>query len=236
MKCPVIGAWLVFHGGLNTSVAVVPRGYQFTGSTKLGDGKKWIAEYASVGIIVADNKVILDGVNEKGLSTGSFYFPGYAKYSVTIKENQNISLSSSDFTQWILSMFSTVDEVKKAIQNNEVAISPVLTPGFPPQVQPFHFVVYDKTGKSIVIEPIDGKLKMYDNPIGVITNSPTFDWHMTNLGNYVNLLAHTPEAPKLFNKEIKSLGQGSGMLGLPGDFTPPSRFVRASSLCSIYDT
>ncbi|MEA3419505.1 MAG: linear amide C-N hydrolase [Campylobacterota bacterium] len=227
---------MVFHGGLNTSVAVVPRGYQFTGSTKLGDGKKWIAEYASVGIIVADNKVILDGVNEKGLSTGSFYFPGYAKYSVTIKENQNISLSSSDFTQWILSMFSTVDEVKKAIQNNEVAISPVLTPGFPPQVQPFHFVVYDKTGKSIVIEPIDGKLKMYDNPIGVITNSPTFDWHMTNLGNYVNLLAHTPEAPKLFNKEIKSLGQGSGMLGLPGDFTPPSRFVRASSLCSIYDT
>lgn len=231
-KAAINGRTLEFGIVLDTSVVLVPRGYEFTGSTKLGDGKKWAAKYASVGVIVADNKVILDGMNEKGLATGSFYFPGYAKYSVTTKENQNISLSSSDFTQWILSMFSTVDEVKKAIENNEVAISPVLTPGFPPQVQPFHFIVYDNTGKSIVIEPIDGKLKIYDNPIGVITNSPTFDWHMTNLGNYVNLLAHTPELPKLFGTTVKQLGQGSGMLGLPGDFTPPSRFVRAAAFAA----
>jgi choloylglycine hydrolase len=231
-KAAISGRTLEFGIFLDNSVVVVPRGYAFTGSTKLGDGKKWTAKYASVGIIVADNQRILDGMNEKGLSTGSFYFPGYAKYSVTTKKNKNISMSSSDFTQWILSMFSTVDEVRKAIKNNEVAISPVLTPGFPPQVQPFHFVVYDKTGKSLVIEPIDGKLKLYDNPIGVITNSPTFDWHMTNLSNYVNLLAHTPDEVKLFDTTIKPLGQGSGMLGLPGDFTPPSRFVRAAAFAA----
>jgi len=226
------GRTVEFGVFLDTSVVFVPRGYKFTGSTTLGPGKKWSSKYASIGMILVDNKVIVDGMNEKGLATASFYFPGYAKYSVTTKENQKISMSSSDFTQWILSEFATVDEVKKAIENNEVAISPVLTPGFPPQVQPFHFIVYDRSGKSIVIEPLDGKLKIYDNPIGVITNSPTFDWHMTNLRNYVNLLAHTPEDVKVFGATIKPLGQGAGMLGLPGDFTPPSRFVRAAAFAA----
>ncbi len=231
-KAVINGRTVEFGVFLDTSVVVVPRGYKFTGVTTLGEGKKWTSKYASVGMILVDNKVIVDGMNEKGLATASFYFPGYAKYSVTTKENQTISMSSSDITQWILSMFETVDEVKKAIENNEVAISPVLTPGFPPHIQPFHFIVYDKSGKSIVFEPIDGKLVVYDNPIGVITNSPTFDWHMVNLSNYINLLAHTPDDVKVFGKTIKPLGQGSGMLGLPGDFTPPSRFVRAAAFAA----
>ncbi len=214
---------------IDTSIAVVPRGYKFTGSTTLGPGKKWTSKYASAGMIIADYEVIVDGMNEKGLVCANFYFPGFAQYSVTTKENQSISMSSTDIVQWILSMFETVDEVKKALENNEVAISPVLTPGFPPQVQPFHFIVYDKTGKSIVFEPIGGKLKVYDNPIGVITNSPTFDWHMTNLRNYITLGATTPNPKKVFGVTLKPLGQGAGMLGLPGDFTPPSRFVRAAA-------
>ncbi len=231
-KAVINGRTVEFGVFLDTSIVVVPRGYEFTGTTTLGPGKKWKSKYASVGMILVDNEVIVDGMNEKGLVTASFYFPGYAKYSVTTKENQHISMSSSDITQWILSMFETVDEVKKAIENNEVAISPVLTPGFPPQVQPFHFIVYDRTGKSIVFEPLDGKLKVYDNPIGVITNSPTFDWHMTNLRNYVTLMAHTPEEVKVFGATLKPLGQGAGMLGLPGDFTPPSRFVRAAAFAA----
>ncbi len=226
------GRTVEFGVFLDTSVVVVPRGYKFTGTTTLGEGKKWTSKYASIGMILVDNEVIVDGMNEKGLVAASFYFPGYTKYSVTTKKNRSISMSSSDITQWILSMFETVDEVKKAIENDEVAISPVLTPGFPPQIQPFHFIVYDRTGKSIVFEPIDGKLKVYDNPVGVITNSPTFDWHMTNLRNYVNLMAHTPENIKVFGATIKPLGQGAGMLGLPGDFTPPSRFVRAAAFAA----
>jgi len=223
------GRTVEFGVFLDTSIVVVPRNYEFTGTTTLGPGKRWKSKYASVGMILVDNEVIVDGMNEKGLVTASFYFPGYAKYAVTTEKNRHISISSSDFTQWILSMFATVDEVREAIEKGEVAISPVLTPGFPPQVQPFHFIVYDRTGKSIVIEPLDGKLKIYDNPIGVITNSPTFDWHMTNLRNYVNLLAHTPDEVKVFGVTLKPLGQGAGMLGLPGDFTPPSRFVRATA-------
>ncbi len=224
----VSGRTLEFGVFLDTSIIVVPRGYEFTGQTTLGAGKRWRSKYASVGVIVADNEVILDGINEKGLSVGSFYFPGFAEYAVTTPENRAISMSSSDFTQWIVSRFASVDEVRAAIENGEVAISPVLTPGFPPEVQPFHFVVYDRTGKSLVIEPLDGRLVLYDNPLGSMSNSPTFDWHMTNLRNYVALDPNSVPPVSIFGKTFAPLGQGSGLFGIPGDFTPPSRFVRAT--------
>lgn len=225
----VSGRTLEFGLYMKTTCSVVPRGYTFTGKTSIGDGMKWTSKYASVGVMIDGYDVQLDGINEKGLSVGSFYFPGFAQYSVTTKENQKISLSSSDFTQWMLSNFATVDEVRKAIENNEVAISGIAkTPGFPDGVQPFHFIAYDASGKSLVIEPLDGKLKLYDNPTGAMANSPTFDWHLTNLRNYLGISAETKPVLTLFkDMKVSPLGQGNGMLGLPGDFTPPSRFVRA---------
>ena len=92
---------------------------------------------------------------------------------------------------------------------------------------PVHAVVHDASGKSIVIEYVDGKLNVYDNPLGVITNSPGFDWHMTNLRNYVNFSFNNHPPIQLGSVKLEPFGQGSGMLGMPGDFTPPSRFVRA---------
>src|SRR5208282_2216741 len=90
-----------------------------------------------------------------------------------------------------------------------------------------HYVVYDASGKSIVVEYTGGKLHVYDDPLGVITNSPAFDWQMTNLSNYVNFSMTNVPPVKLGPVTLEPFGQGSGMLGLPGDFTPPSRFVRA---------
>jgi len=87
--------------------------------------------------------------------------------------------------------------------------------------------VHDRNGKSVVIEPLDKSLKLYDDPLGVITNSPTFDWHMTNLRNYVNLSALNVPPLDLGGIKLAQFGQGSGLRGTPGDFTPPSRFVRA---------
>jgi choloylglycine hydrolase len=78
-----------------------------------------------------------------------------------------------------------------------------------------------------VIEPVDHTLKIYDNPLGVLTNSPSFDWHMTNLRNYINLTATNVPPVDLSGLKLAQLGQGSGLRGLPGDFTPPSRLVRA---------
>ena len=90
-----------------------------------------------------------------------------------------------------------------------------------------HYVVVDASGAAIVIEYVGGKLHVYDDPLGVITNDPTFDWHMTNLRNYIKFT--TTGAPPLVLDGVTftAFGEGSGMLGMPGDFTPPSRFVRA---------
>src|SRR6266853_2101577 len=96
--------------------------------------------------------------------------------------------------------------------------------GFTPEV---HYIVHDASGKSIVIEYVGGKLNAHDNPLGVITNSPTFDWHMTNLRNYLNFSMSNAPPVQLGSIKLLPTGQGSGMLGLPGDFTPTSRFVRA---------
>lgn len=89
-------------------------------------------------------------------------------------------------------------------------------------------MVHDASGNSIVIEYVGGKLQVHDNPLGVMSNSPTFDWHMTNLGNYVNLSVTNAAPIKLGTVKLDPLGMGSGMIGVPGDFTPPSRFVRAA--------
>ena len=88
--------------------------------------------------------------------------------------------------------------------------------------------LHDATGKNLVIEFIDGKVKVYDNPLGVMTNRPEFDWQINNLRNYINLDAHDKKDKVLNGIKIEPTGVGSGMLGLPGDWTPPSRFVRVA--------
>jgi choloylglycine hydrolase len=224
----VHGRTVEFGIPLAMDFAVVPRGYDFVGQTPLGEGKKWTAKYGAAGVIVFGNLGIMDGLNEKGLAIGAFYFPTEAEYTTTTPGNQAQSMSAVDFSNWILTQFASVDEVRKAIEAGEAVVAPTLLPGWPPQVQPFHWIVYDKSGKSLVIEPLGGKLVLSDNPLGVFTNSPTFDWHMTNLRNYIALKPLDVPPVKFDDTTFQSFGMGDGMLGLPGDFTPPSRFVRAA--------
>jgi choloylglycine hydrolase len=224
----VHGRTLEFGIPVAIDFAVEPRGYNFTGSTPLGDGKKWTTKYGALGAIAFGNLGIMDGINETGLAIGTFYFPTYAEYTPTTPQNQAKSMSSIDFSNWILTQFSSVDEVRAAIENGEAIVAPTLIPGWPGGVQPFHWIVTDKGGKSLVIEPIGGKLVLYDNPLGILTNSPSFDWHKTNLRNYIALSPRDAPPVKLDGKTFQSFGMGAGMLGLPGDFTPPSRFVRAA--------
>ncbi len=131
-------------------------------------------------------------------------------------------MSMADFPNWLLTRFSTVAEVRAAVEAGEAIVAPTLLKGWPPEPQPFHYVVYDKSGASIAIEPLGGKLKVFDNPLGVMTNSPSFDWHMTNLRNYIALNPRNVPPVTISGATFRQLGQGSGMLGLPGDFSPPS--------------
>lgn len=97
-------------------------------------------------------------------------------------------------------------------------------------VAPLHWLVADRTGKSMVIEKTADGLHLMDNPVGVLSNSPDFQWHLTNLRNYMNL-SSTQEQPQTWGSlELTPFGQGGGSFGLPGDYTPPSRFVRTAFL------
>jgi len=224
----VHGRTLEFGSFIDTELALVPPGYAFTGQTPLGAGKSWKAKYAALGVIAFGNLAIMDGINEKGLAVGAFYFPSFAEYTETTPKNQAVSMSMCDFPNWLLTSFATVEEARNAVMSGQVVVAPTLLPGWPQVPQPFHYVIYDKSGASIVIEPVDGTLKIHDNPLGVMTNSPTFDWHMTNLRNYIALDPRNVPPLKIKGETFKQVGQGTGMLGLPGDFTPPSRFVRAA--------
>ena len=166
----------------------------------------------------------VDGINEKGLSVGIFYLPGFAKYADYDPKQAARSMASTDLTGFLLTQFATIGEVKEAL--SKIRIVNVVEPslGFP---MPLHWMVVEPNGKSIVIEYVKEGLKIFDAPLGAITNSPTYDWHLTNLRNYLNLSAVALPTKKIADMKFAPLGAGSGMIGLPGDFTPPSRFVRA---------
>ncbi|HEV8053129.1 MAG TPA: choloylglycine hydrolase family protein [Parachlamydiaceae bacterium] len=222
----VHGRTLEFGIKVDASAAVIPRGYAFKAATPNGSGLEYTSKYGAVGAIAFGEPALLDGLNEKGLAVGTFYFPGFAGYTQINSENQSKALSPVDFPNWLLTQFATVDEVKAALQN--IVIVPTVSKGWGTAPAPFHYIVFDKAGKGLVIEPIDGKLVTYDNQLGTFTNSPTFDWHMTNLRNYLNLTTFNAKPLKLNGVALAPFGQGSGMVGMPGDFTPPSRFVRAA--------
>jgi len=216
---------LEFGLDLHSEVMVVPSGRELTGT--LPDGGKGITyktKYGFVGANAEGMTAIVDGINDQGLYVGLFYFPGYASYTDATKDNAARAMAPHEYANWLLGNFATVEEVRANF--NKVVLVPVVVEAIE-QVVPVHFVVHDRSGKSVVIEPLDKSLKIYDNPLGVLTNSPTFDWHMTNLRNYVNLTAINVPPIGLGGIKLAQLGQGSGLRGLPGDFTPPSRFVRA---------
>lgn len=218
---------LEFAVDLQSDVIMVPRGYSRTGSTPDGKhGLKWESKYASVGANGVGVPFIFDGLNEKGLAMGLFYFPGTAEYMKYDATDSVKSIAPWELGSWILENFATTEEVRDNIAKIVVPDVTFEAWGFVP---PVHYVVHDASGKSIVIEYVDGKLNIHDNPLGVMANSPTFDWHMTNLRSYVNLSRSNVQPLQLGAVKLTPFGQGSGMLGLPGDFTPPSRFVRAAA-------
>lgn len=215
---------------LQTTAVVVPRGISFTGTTPIGQGLAYRSKYAATGMIVFDEMAIMDGMNERGLSVGTFFFPGYAEYAEISQSNQDRALSPIEFPHWILTQFATIDEMLSSLES--VVIAPTLGKGWGSTPPPFHYIVFDRSGRSVVIEPLNGKLTIYENPLGILTNSPTFDWHMTNLHNYINLRSANASPLRVGALTFAPFGQGSGMVGLPGDFTPPSRFVRSFFFCT----
>jgi choloylglycine hydrolase len=212
---------------LDSKLIVIPRSFELQGTTTSGKpGLAWNVRYGVAGMNGFNKTAIIDGLNEKGLAGGIFYMPGYAEYQAVSTDDESKSLAPWELLTWILTSFATVDEVR-----NELPLIKVGNVAFENQgVLPVHYIVHDATGKSLVIEFIGGKLNLHDDPIGVITNAPEFDWHLKNLNNYVNLSVDNAPSETIDGLKLQQFGQGSGLVGVPGDFTPPSRFVRAAIL------
>lgn len=224
----ITGRTLEFGFDLQSNVLVIPKGVELTflSSAKDKVGYKMTTKYGFVGMNAAGKNVIADGVNEAGLYYGAFYFAGFAVYDKLTPANQSRAVSSEEMGNYILGSFATVDEVKAGLKNI------TLVGTYLDQIQgeaPFHFAVTDRSGKSIVIEYSKDGLNVFDNTVHIITNNPTYDWHLTNLRNYVNLTPENVNGISLNGQKYTPLSQGSGMLGLPGDASSVSRFVRAAA-------
>ncbi len=208
---------------LASQYVVVPRGYKqqsyVTGGKK--EGICFKAKYGYVGIAVESADFVAEGINEAGLSAGLFYFPKYGSYEDYLPENKTTSLSDLQLVSWLLANFKTVDEAKDGLQKVHIVSTD-------PRASTAHWRMADTSGRQIVLEIINGKLNFYENKLGVLTNSPGFEWQLTNLNNYVNLFPGDATSKALGSQNLSAFGAGSGMLGLPGDVTPPSRFVRAA--------
>ena len=225
---PVYGRtceWGAFDAKSN--LVMVPRNLTFI--SKLDGGKQgmtWKNKYGYVAINALNLPFYLDGMNETGLVIGGLYLPGFAEFQPFKTGEESSTVNNMDLIAYILGQFKTVEEIKAALPKLRVVVMPKDVLNVP---MPLHYVVADSAGNSIVIEYVNGKLNIYDNTIGVMTNSPTYDWHLLNLRNYTQL---TPYAQGPGDKEIDYVnftpfGSGAGMMGLPGDYSSPSRFIRA---------
>lgn len=219
------GRTLEFAKSLDAHILFIPRNYRFTGIDPQGksQGLLWKSRYAVVGANALHHIDIIDGINEKGLAGGLFYFTDYEYQTVPPHETARC-IASWQLLTWILTTCASIAQVKTQLPL--IRVGKASLPEWGIQI-PIHVLLTDTTGACIVIEYIKGKLVLYDNPMGVLTNNPSFDWHMTNLRNYVNITNVDVSSLKLAQFSIMPTGSGSGMLGIPGDFTPPARFVRA---------
>lgn len=202
---------------------IVPRGHVEQSLLPDGtmDGIKFTAKYGFVGLGMQRPEFVVDGTNEAGLSAGLFYFPQYGKYRPYSAKLRNKSIADFQVVSWILSQFSTIDEVKDAIDGVRII-------NIDPTASTVHWRITEPSGRQVVMEIIDGVATFYENPNGVIANSPELTWHLTNLNNYIDLKPGTTEPVKFGPLKLRSISHGTGMMGLPGDFSSPSRFVRAS--------
>ena len=208
---------------LNSRYVVVPRGY--TQPILLPGGKQgtlFTAQYGYVGFAVEQEIFVAEGMNEAGLSAGLFYFPGYGQYPEYDPQQKSTTVADLQLVPWILGRCRTVEEVEAAVRELRVV-------SIDPRASTVHWRFADVSGRQVVLEIINGQPRFYENKLGVLTNSPGFDWQMTNLNNYVNLRSGSTTAQWLgHDTELVPFGAGSGFLGIPGDVTPPSRFVRAA--------
>ena len=204
----------------NEMVTITPRNYAFK-FRKMGEMK---THFAMIGVayVVDDYPLYYDATNEKGLSMAGLNFPNNANYKPYCDEKDNVT--PFELIPWILGQCETVTDAKRLIDkinildenfSNELPLSPL------------HWIISDKE-HSITLESVKSGIKVYDNPVGILTNNPTFDYQLFNLNNYITLSNSEPQNMFSENINLEKYSRGMGAIGLPGDYSSMSRFVRAT--------
>lgn len=214
------GRTLDYEFSYGSEIAVMPRNYpinfKFAGT--------YARHYAIIGMahIVGDFPLFYDAVNEKGLCIAGLNFVGNAYYRDEIKGKDNVA--QFEFIPRILSCCATVDEAKRLLENINITDTP-FSDELP--VAKLHWIIADKNG-AITVESVKDGLKIYDNPVGILTNNPPFDEQMFRLNDYMHLSPRQPENTFSDKLSLETYSRGMGALGLPGDLSSQSRFVRVS--------
>ena len=204
----------------NERVCITPRNYEFK-FRKIDDMK---SHFAIIGITAGIDEYPLyyDACNEKGVAIAGLNFAGNAVYREI--EEDMVNVTPFEFIPYLLSQSESIEDVKELLLNlNLVNIN--YSENLP--LSPLHWMIADENS-SIIVEPLENGLKVYDNPVGVLTNNPTFDMQLFNLNNYRNLSVKTPENTFSKDLELDNYSRGMGAIGLPGDLSSASRFVKVA--------
>lgn len=233
----------VYHGrtlelavALPYRMAYVPKGYAASSAVAGHPALAWTTRHAAVAVAMpdrapspgrpaafADLKVI-EGLNEMGLTFSLLSYPDAGGPQPDLDPSRP-ALPASDLGLWALGQFGAVAEVRRALETQQVALQALSILGG--LVSPFHYIVYDAGGDSLVIEFDHGKRAIYHNPVGVMTNAPRFDWHLTNLNNYTFMDNVDRSRARFGRYEARQPGSGIAKVGLPGSDTSVDRFIRA---------
>lgn len=213
------GRTLDYHHGFSEEVVITPR--RFPLHFRHGGGTD--NHFAIIGMarVTDDYPLYFDAVNEKGLAMAGLNFVGYAHYRKPLAEYENVA--QFELLPWVLSQFSSVEEAKAAIKKLNVTDAP-FRPDMPPAQ--LHWILADRN-QAITVEQTESGMRLWDNPVGVLTNNPPFDHQLLSLRDHMHLSPEAPENRFSGQLALTPYSRGMGALGLPGDLSSQSRFVRA---------
>ena len=214
------GRTLDYEVSYGEEVVVTPRNFPFHFRHMGGLS----SHYAIIGMatVAGEYPLYYDATNEKGLSMAGLNFPGNAVYKPLAEGKDNVA--TFELIPWLLGQCATVEEAKAYLARMNLANTP-FSPQFP--VSPLHWIIADRDC-AITVESVREGIRIYDNPVGVLTNNPPFDYQMTNLTNYMSLSTEPPENHFSDQLDLTPYSRGMGMLGMPGDLSSASRFVRVA--------
>lgn len=204
----------------NEEITITPRNFVF----RFRNRAEIKNHFAIIGMAyVCENyPLYFDAMNEAGLCMAGLNFVGNAEYSERIHGKENIA--QFELIPWILSQCKNITEAINLLEQTNITRD-VFSSDLP--VAELHWIIADKK-RAITVESVEEGLKIYNNPVGVLTNNPPFDFQLFSLNNYINLSPQEPENKFSDKINLKKYSRGMGAIGLPGDLSSQSRFIRAA--------